>query len=84
MPISQILQHSTEIWLGVGLLGSILEAIGEAKKWPGLAAIGVRLEALSVDFPKLWRGSRMTNAVNSALGSQRPVPGNEVLPEEPK
>lgn len=66
MTLSQILQHSAEIWLAVGLLGSVLEAIGEATKRSWLVAFAQRLEAASIDLPKLLRGSRATAAAKAA------------------
>lgn len=48
--------------VGIGAVGSLLEAAGGALKRPGLVAFGQRLEALGVDLPKLVRGSRLTAA----------------------
>jgi hypothetical protein len=48
------------IWFATGLLGSGLEAFGEKFGHPKLVAIGQRLEAASIDLPKLIRGSRFT------------------------
>lgn len=36
-----------------GAFGSVLEAIGNAKKWPWLVALGKKLEAGPNDLPKL-------------------------------
>ena len=65
LTLSQIVQHSTELWLALGLVGSALEAVGEYKKWPKLIAFAQRLEAASIDLPKLLRGSRATAAANA-------------------
>lgn len=46
-----------------GPLGSLLEAAGNALKVSALVTIGQRLESVSVDLPKLWRGSRYTSTV---------------------
>lgn len=60
--MNQVLQYSIEyapmVWFAVGLLGSALESFGEKFGKPKLVALGQRLESLSVDVPKLIRGSR--------------------------
>lgn len=53
-----LLENATMIWFAVGLLGSALEAFGEKFQKPKLVAVGQRLESVSVDLPKLIRGSR--------------------------
>lgn len=68
MTLALLLQHSAEAWLLLGLVGSVIEFIGERKNWPALVKLGQRLEAASLDLPKLWRGSRMSNAVRANLG----------------
>lgn len=55
-----LLENGPMIWFGLGLLGSALESFGEKFSMPKLVAVGQRLESLSVDVPKLIRGSRFT------------------------
>lgn len=56
--IQFLVENAPMIWFAVGLLGSALESFGEKFGKPKLVAIGQRLESVSVDLPKLIRGSR--------------------------
>lgn len=44
----------------IGMIGSTLESIGQRKGWTWLVAVAQRLEAATIDVPKLIRGSRKT------------------------
>jgi hypothetical protein len=54
-----------------GLIGTLLEALGERWKLPKLVAIGQRVEAILFDAPKAIRGSRMTRAVQNVVGDTK-------------
>lgn len=45
-----------------GLLGTLIEALGERWKIPALVALGQRIESILLDAPKMIRGSRKTAA----------------------
>ena len=70
MTLEQFLEGAAAIAVAAGLFGTALEKIGEAAKKPWLVAIGQRLEALSIDVPKLLRGSRFTSATVDQLAEQ--------------
>lgn len=74
MTTEEILTLVTAVAIAAGPFGSLLELAGNYAKLPWLVAIGQRLEAASVDLPKLIRGSRAT-AMLKDMGPPTPKTG---------
>ena len=57
MTTDQIVGAVVTAWPVFGALGTMIETIGKAFALPKLEAIGSRIEAIFVDFPKVVKGT---------------------------
>lgn len=63
----------------IGLIGSGIEKLGLAYKWPRVVAVGKALEAIAADLPKL-----LSNLKAIMSGGPKPPSGGEPKPKAPE
>jgi hypothetical protein len=57
MTTDQIVGAVVTAWPVLGAIGTVIETIGKAFALPKLVAVGSRIEAIFVDFPKVIKGT---------------------------
>lgn len=65
MSIQTVLTYAVEAAAVVGPLASALEALGEKLGWSKFVAVMQRIEAVTLDIPKLIKGETLKVEVKS-------------------
>ncbi len=75
--LAVLLASLTAVSFALGAVGTAIEELGAAMRWPHIERLGQRIEALFSELPKLWRGSRAPLRALQAKDSDAAVSDND-------